>query len=255
MNIVSVLRWVHFAVRVQPVRDLLLLAYASTLHPSCQPTNPHNPHNPPPPPHPPRTPHPQMDPNGWIAERLEWWTLWLLCADDSGMISKEKIRGQVGADDCADEEIAGWGVGTWGGGGRGCDKQCAGVGREWGVVGVFDMPVCKTPQHHHSPVPLCHHNNTPHHPSHPPLHPPTPLTPLIHPPHPRHPVRSTTAPCGTSWRMRTRSARPPARRRCAASGSRCIITCLACLGAGCFQWCLGGVCGGWVDRGRHETEL
>lgn len=33
------------------------------------------------------------DPVGWTAERLEWWTLWLLCADDRGIISKEKIRG------------------------------------------------------------------------------------------------------------------------------------------------------------------
>lgn len=33
-----------------------------------------------------------MDPAGWIAERLEWWTLYLLAADDNGIISKEKIR-------------------------------------------------------------------------------------------------------------------------------------------------------------------
>jgi hypothetical protein len=29
------------------------------------------------------------------AERLEWWALWLLCADDDGVISREKIRAQV----------------------------------------------------------------------------------------------------------------------------------------------------------------
>jgi len=34
------------------------------------------------------------DPNGWIAERLEWWTFYLLCKDERGIISKEKIRGQ-----------------------------------------------------------------------------------------------------------------------------------------------------------------
>ncbi|KAF8072391.1 SOP1 [Scenedesmus sp. PABB004] len=33
-----------------------------------------------------------MDPVGWIAERLEWWTLYLLAADDAGVISKEAIR-------------------------------------------------------------------------------------------------------------------------------------------------------------------
>jgi len=32
------------------------------------------------------------DPVGWIAERLEFWTLWLLCSDDNGLISKEKLR-------------------------------------------------------------------------------------------------------------------------------------------------------------------
>jgi peroxygenase len=35
-----------------------------------------------------------MDPVGWVAERLEWWVLYLLAADDNGIISKEKIRGQ-----------------------------------------------------------------------------------------------------------------------------------------------------------------
>ncbi|KAI8464843.1 MAG: Caleosin related protein-domain-containing protein [Monoraphidium minutum] len=35
-----------------------------------------------------------VDPNGWTATRFEWWALWLLCADDDGVISKEKIRGQ-----------------------------------------------------------------------------------------------------------------------------------------------------------------
>lgn len=34
-----------------------------------------------------------MDPVGWIAERLEWWVMYLLAADDNGIISKEKIRG------------------------------------------------------------------------------------------------------------------------------------------------------------------
>lgn len=29
-----------------------------------------------------------------VAERLEWWTFYLLAADDNGIISKEKIRGQ-----------------------------------------------------------------------------------------------------------------------------------------------------------------
>lgn len=33
-----------------------------------------------------------VDPNGWVAERLEWWTLWLLAADDNGLVSKEKVR-------------------------------------------------------------------------------------------------------------------------------------------------------------------
>jgi peroxygenase len=27
-----------------------------------------------------------------IAERLEWWVSYLLCADDNGIISKEKVR-------------------------------------------------------------------------------------------------------------------------------------------------------------------
>ncbi|KIZ07200.1 hypothetical protein MNEG_0751 [Monoraphidium neglectum] len=35
-----------------------------------------------------------VDPVGWTAERLEWWALWLLCADDDGVISREKIRAQ-----------------------------------------------------------------------------------------------------------------------------------------------------------------
>jgi len=35
------------------------------------------------------------DPVGWIAERLEWWSFWLLCADkQTGIIPKEKIRAQ-----------------------------------------------------------------------------------------------------------------------------------------------------------------
>lgn len=29
-----------------------------------------------------------------IAERLEWWTFYLLAADDNGIISKEKVRKQ-----------------------------------------------------------------------------------------------------------------------------------------------------------------
>lgn len=29
-----------------------------------------------------------------VAERLEWWTLYLLCAGDNGVVSKEKIRAQ-----------------------------------------------------------------------------------------------------------------------------------------------------------------
>jgi hypothetical protein len=28
------------------------------------------------------------------AERLEWWVLYLLAADDNGIVSKEKIRAQ-----------------------------------------------------------------------------------------------------------------------------------------------------------------
>lgn len=32
------------------------------------------------------------DPVGWIAERLEWWTLYLLCKDERGIITKEKVR-------------------------------------------------------------------------------------------------------------------------------------------------------------------
>jgi peroxygenase len=27
-----------------------------------------------------------------VAERLEWWVSYLLCADDNGIISKEKVR-------------------------------------------------------------------------------------------------------------------------------------------------------------------
>lgn len=34
-----------------------------------------------------------VDPVGWTAERLEWWVLYLLAADDNGIVSKEKIRG------------------------------------------------------------------------------------------------------------------------------------------------------------------
>ena len=41
----------------------------------------------------PHNPRPSNPPR--IAERLEWWTLWVLAADDDGVISKEKIRGQV----------------------------------------------------------------------------------------------------------------------------------------------------------------
>ena len=36
-----------------------------------------------------------VDPVGWSAGRFEWFTLWLLCADDNGVVSKEKIRAQV----------------------------------------------------------------------------------------------------------------------------------------------------------------
>ncbi|KXZ46688.1 hypothetical protein GPECTOR_41g652 [Gonium pectorale] len=32
------------------------------------------------------------DPNGWIAERLEWWVTYLLLRDHKGLVSKEKIR-------------------------------------------------------------------------------------------------------------------------------------------------------------------
>eukprot|EP00882_Tetradesmus_deserticola_P000354 GHRQ01000390.1.p1 GENE.GHRQ01000390.1~~GHRQ01000390.1.p1 ORF type:complete len:244 (+),score=101.33 GHRQ01000390.1:151-882(+) len=35
-----------------------------------------------------------VDPVGWVAERLEWWVLYLLAADDNGIVSKEKIRAQ-----------------------------------------------------------------------------------------------------------------------------------------------------------------
>lgn len=35
-----------------------------------------------------------MDPAGWIAERLEWYMMYLLCKDDNGIVSKEKIRAQ-----------------------------------------------------------------------------------------------------------------------------------------------------------------
>jgi len=31
---------------------------------------------------------------GWIGERLEWWVLYLLCKDERGIVSKEKIRAQ-----------------------------------------------------------------------------------------------------------------------------------------------------------------
>lgn len=34
------------------------------------------------------------DPVGWIAERLEWWTLYYMCKDEQGIVSKEKIRAQ-----------------------------------------------------------------------------------------------------------------------------------------------------------------
>jgi hypothetical protein len=34
-------------------------------------------------------------PSRRTAERLEWWTLWLLCADADGVIPKEKIRANV----------------------------------------------------------------------------------------------------------------------------------------------------------------
>jgi hypothetical protein len=37
---------------------------------------------------------PCSPPSHRTAERLEWWTLYLLCADDNGVISKEKIRAQ-----------------------------------------------------------------------------------------------------------------------------------------------------------------
>lgn len=30
---------------------------------------------------------------GWIAGRLEWWTLYYLCKDERGLVSKEKVRG------------------------------------------------------------------------------------------------------------------------------------------------------------------
>jgi hypothetical protein len=32
--------------------------------------------------------------NHRIAERLEWWSFYLLAADDNGIISKEKVRKQ-----------------------------------------------------------------------------------------------------------------------------------------------------------------
>lgn len=34
-----------------------------------------------------------VDPNGWTAERLEWWVTYLLLRDHKGLMSKEKIRG------------------------------------------------------------------------------------------------------------------------------------------------------------------
>jgi peroxygenase len=33
-----------------------------------------------------------VDPVGWTAARLEWWALWLLSADEGGVVSKEKVR-------------------------------------------------------------------------------------------------------------------------------------------------------------------
>jgi hypothetical protein len=42
-----------------------------------------------------RARHTQVnDPVGWTAARLEWWVLWLAAADDSGLLSKEKVRAQ-----------------------------------------------------------------------------------------------------------------------------------------------------------------
>jgi hypothetical protein len=41
------------------------------------------------------TPHPtHPTPHPRVAERLEWWTFYLLAADDNGIISKEKVRKQ-----------------------------------------------------------------------------------------------------------------------------------------------------------------
>ena len=34
------------------------------------------------------------DPVGWTAERLEWYMLYYICADDKGVISKERARAQ-----------------------------------------------------------------------------------------------------------------------------------------------------------------
>ncbi len=33
-----------------------------------------------------------MDPIGWVAGRLEWWTLWGVAADEQGLVTKERIR-------------------------------------------------------------------------------------------------------------------------------------------------------------------
>ncbi|GBF90707.1 hypothetical protein Rsub_03008 [Raphidocelis subcapitata] len=35
-----------------------------------------------------------VDPTGWSAARFEWWTLWLIAADEKGEVSKEKVRAQ-----------------------------------------------------------------------------------------------------------------------------------------------------------------
>lgn len=38
-----------------------------------------------------------MDPVGWVAAKLEWLTLWLLCREPaSGLLSKDDVRRQVG---------------------------------------------------------------------------------------------------------------------------------------------------------------
>lgn len=105
-----------------------------------------------------------MDPVGWVAAKLEWLTLWLLCRDpDTGLLSKDDVRRQVG-----------WGieVGGW------CNVRgqlcnactcCMLQGSQWRSSGWAGwgtpygqrLPTARHMQRAHPPTPTTYTNSAP----------------------------------------------------------------------------------------------